>query len=175
LVLSIEPTEQYPLAAKRFCDATKLFIDRTQIKTIMSYANSSVLLGRDRHLTRRFLILAVVIFFASLVLYTSFPVWDGLPFTFLLVVPSIPILAGTLALVSAYLNDGLLVSALIPVMAVLGLELSLGIWLYFDLVPSYTPTGFGFIPILLALAFGIGVGVAAIGASTRHFVTDISS
>jgi hypothetical protein len=141
----------------------------------MSYANSSVLLGRDRHLTRRFLILAAVIFFASLVLYTSFPVWDGLPLTFVVVVPSIPLIAGTLALVSAYLNDGLLVSALIPVMAVLGLELSLGLWLYFNLVPSYTPAGFGFIPILLALAFGIGVGVAAIGASTRRVVTSISS
>ena len=141
----------------------------------MSYANSSVLLGRDRHRTRRFLILAAVIFFASLVVYTSFPVWEGLPFTFLLIVPSIPVIAGAVALVSAYLNDGLLVSALMPVMAVIGLELSLGIWLYFNLVPSYNPAGFGFIPVLLALAFGIGVGVATVGASTRRVVTYISS
>lgn len=141
----------------------------------MSYATSSVLFGRDRHRTRQYLILAAVIFFASLVVYTSFPVYEGLPFTYLVIVPSIPIIAGTLALVSGYLNDGLLVSALMPVMAVLGLELALGIWLYFNLVPSYTPTGFGFIPVFLVVAFGIGVGVAAIGASTRRVVTHISS
>lgn len=141
----------------------------------MSYATSSVLFGRDRHRTRQYLILAAVIFFASLVVYTSFPVYEGLPFTYLVIVPSIPIIAGTLALVSGYLNDGLLVSALMPVMAVLGLELVLGIWLYFNLVPSYTPTGFGFIPVFLVVAFGIGVGVAAIGASTRRVVTHISS
>lgn len=140
----------------------------------MSHASSSVLFGRNRHLARQFLILTVVVFFSSLVLYTSFPVWDGLPFTFLLIVPSIPIIAGTLALVSAYLNDGLLVSALMPVAAVLGLELSLGIWLYFDLVPSYNPASLDFIPILLALAFGIGVVAAVIGASTRRVVTSIS-
>lgn len=140
----------------------------------MSQANASVLIGRDRQLTRQFLILAAVVFFASLLLYTSFPIWDGLPLTFLLVVPSIPIIAGTLALVCAYLNDGLLVSALMPVTAVLGLELSLGIWLYFDLVPSYNPAGFEFIPILLTAAFGIGVGAAVIGASTRRVVTYIS-
>lgn len=139
----------------------------------MSYANTAVLFGRDRHRTRQFLILAAVIFFASLVLYTSFPVYEGLPLTFVVIVPSIPVIAGTVALVSAYLNDGLLVSALIPVAAVLGLELSLGIWLYFNLVPSYNPSGFGFIPMLLALAFGIGVGVAVIGASTRRVVTHI--
>lgn len=141
----------------------------------MSYANSSVLFGRDRHITRQLLILAAVIFFASLVVYTSFPVYERLPLTFVVIVPSIPVIAGTVALVSAYLNDGLLVSALMPVMAVLGLELSLGIWLYFNLVPGYNPAGFVFIPILLALAFGIGVGVAAIGASTRRVVTYISS
>lgn len=141
----------------------------------MSNATSSVLFGRDRHLTRQYLILTAVIFFASFVLYTSFPVYEGLPFTYLVIVPSIPIIAGSLALVSAYLNDGLLVSALMPVMAVLGLELALSIWLYFNLVPSYTPSGFGFIPILLVVAFGIGVGVAAIGASTRRVVTSISS
>lgn len=141
----------------------------------MSYASSPVLFGRDRQLTRQFIILAAVIFVASLVVYTSFPVYERLPFTYLVIVSSIPIIAGTLALVSAYLNDGLLVSALIPVMAVIGLELSLGIWLYFDLVPSYTPSGFGFIPILLVSAFVIGVGVAAIGASTQRVVTYISS
>jgi hypothetical protein len=141
----------------------------------MRYVNSPVLFGRDRYRTRQALILGVVIFFASLVVYTSFPVWDGLPFAFLLVVPSIPVIAGAVALVNAYFNDGLLVSALMPVVAVLGLELSLGIWLYFDLVPSYDPAGFGFIAILLALAFGIGVGVAAVGASTRRVVTYISS
>lgn len=141
----------------------------------MRYANSSVLFGRDRHRTRQVLILAASIFFASLVLYTSFPVYDDFPFAFLVIVPSIPVLAGAVAVVSAYLNDGLLVSAVVPVMAVLGLELSLGIWLYFDLVPSYDPAGFGFVPILLAVAFGIGVGVAAVGASTRRVVTSISS
>ena len=141
----------------------------------MSYANSPVLFGRDRHRTRQVLILAASIFFASLVVYTSFPVYEGLPLTFLVIVPSIPVIAGAVALVSAYLNDGLLVSAIVPVMAVIGMELSLGIWLYFDLVPSYDPAGFGFIPGLLALAFGIGVGVAAVGASTRRVVTYISS
>ncbi|RRJ33102.1 hypothetical protein [Halocatena pleomorpha] len=141
----------------------------------MSYANSSVLFGRDRQLTRRFLVLAAVIFVASFVVYTSFPVYEGLPLTFLLIVPSIPIMAGTLALVSAYLNDGLLVSALLPVMAVLGLELSLGIWLYFDLVPSYDPAGISFVPLLITVAFGIGVGVAAVGAGIRRVVAHISS
>ena len=141
----------------------------------MSYANSSVLFGRDRHLTRQALVLAAVVFFASLVVYTSFPVWDGLSITFVVVVPSVPVIAGAVALVSAYRNDGLLVSALVPVMAVVGLELALGIWLYFDLVPSYDPAGFGFMPILLVLAFGIGVGIAAVGASTRRVVTYISS
>jgi hypothetical protein len=141
----------------------------------MSYANSPVLFGRDRHRTRQALILAAVIFFASLVVYTSFPVYEGLPLTFLVIVPSIPVIAGAVALVSAYLNDGLLVSALVPVMAVIGLELSLGIWLYFDLVPSYDPAGFSFILGLLALAFGIGVGIAAVGASTRRVVTYINS
>jgi hypothetical protein len=141
----------------------------------MSYANSPVLFGRDRHRTRQVLILATIIFLASLVVYTSFPMYAGLPLTFLVIVPSIPVVAGAVALASAYLNDGLLVSALVPVMAVVGLELSLGVWLYFDLVPSYDPAGFGFIPILLALAFGIGVGVAAVGAITRRVVTYISS
>ncbi len=141
----------------------------------MRHASSSALFGRDRHLTRQFLILAAVIFFASLVVYTSFPVYEGLPLAYLLIAPSMPIIAGTLALVSAYLNDGLLVSALMPVMAVLGSELALGIWLYFNIFPAYDPSGFGFIPILLVLAFVIGVGVAAIGASTRRVVTYISS
>ncbi|WP_231190262.1 hypothetical protein [Haladaptatus sp. DYF46] len=141
----------------------------------MSYANSSVLFGRDRHRTRQVLLLATIIFFASLVVYTSFPIYESFPFTFVVVVPSIPVIAGAVALVSAYLNDGLLVSALVPVMAVIGMELSLGIWLYFDLVPSYDPAGFGFIPVLLAVAFGIGIGVAAIGASTRRVVTYINS
>ncbi len=141
----------------------------------MSYVNSSILFGRDRHRTRQYLILAAVIFFASFVVYTSFPVYEGLPFTFLVIVPSVPIIAGTLALVSAYLNDGLIVSALMPVMAVLGLELSLGIWLYFNLVPSYEPAGLSFIPILVIFAFGIGVSVAAVGAGTRRVVTSIRS
>ena len=141
----------------------------------MNITESSILFGRNQHRTRQILTLAAGIFFASLVLYTSFPVYEGLPATFLVIVPSIPIIAGAVALVSAYLNDGLLVSALVPVMAVIGLELSLGIWLYFDLVPSYDPAGFGFIPVLLALAFGIGVCVAAVGASTRRVVTYISS
>ena len=141
----------------------------------MSITESPILFGRNQHRTRQVLIFAVVIFFVSLVLYTSFPVYDGLPVTFLVIVPSISIIAGAVALVSAYLNDGLLVSALVPVMAVIGLEISLGIWLYFDLVPSYDPAGFGFIPGFLALAFGIGVGVAAVGASTRRVVTYISS
>lgn len=141
----------------------------------MSHANSPVLFGRDRGRTRQALILAVAIFFASLVVYTSFPIYDGLPLTFLVIVPSIPVIAGAMAIVSSYLNDGLLVSALIPVMAVIGLELSLGIWLYFDLVPSYDPAGFGFIPILLALAFGIGIGAAVIGASTRRIIAHVSS
>ena len=141
----------------------------------MSYANSPVLFGRNQHRTRQVLVLAAVTFFASLVVYTGFPVYESLPFTFLLIVPSVPLVAGAVALVTAYLNDGLLVSALVPVMAVIGLEISLGIWLYFDLVPSYDPAGFGFIPGLLALAFGIGVGVAAVGATTRRIVTHISS
>jgi hypothetical protein len=137
----------------------------------MSVTASPILFGRDQHRTRQVLILAAIIFFASLVVYTSFPVYEGLPLAFVVIVPSIPVIAGAVALASAYLNDGLLVSALVPVMAVIGMELSLGIWLYFDLVPSYDPAGFGFIPILLALAFGIGVGVAAVGASTRRVVT----
>lgn len=141
----------------------------------MSYANAPILFGRNQHRTRQVLVLAAVTFFASLVVYTGFPVYEGLPFTFLLIVPSIPLLAGAVAIVTAYLNDGLLVSALVPVMAVIGLEFSLGIWLYFDLVPSYDPAGFGFVPTLLALAFGIGVSVAAVGATTRRVVTYISS
>lgn len=118
--------------------------------------------------------LLLLFFITSFVMYTSFPVYDGLPLTFLVIVPSIPVIAGVVTLVSAYRNDGLIVSAVMPVMAVLGLELSLGIWLYFDLVPSNNPTGFGFIPILLAAAFGIGVSIAVIGASTRRVVTSIS-
>ena len=141
----------------------------------MSATASPILFGRNQYRTRQILILAAVTFFGSLVVYTSFPVYEGLPLTFLVIVPSIPVIAGAVTLVSAYLNDGLLVSALVPVMAVIGLELSLGIWLYFGLVPSYDPAGFGFIPILLALAFGIGVGIAAIGASTRRVVTYIGS
>ena len=141
----------------------------------MSITTSPILFGRNQHRTRQILILAVAILLTSLVVYTSFPVYDGLPITFVLILPSIPVIAGSVALVSAYLNDGLLVSALVPVMAVIGLELSLGIWLYFDLVPSYDPTGFGFIPLLLALAFGIGIGVAAVGAGTRRVVTYINS
>ena len=141
----------------------------------MSVTESPVLFGRNQHRTRQVLILAAITFFASLLVYTGFPIYEGVPFTFLLIVPSIPLLAGAVALVTAYLNDGLLVSALVPVMAVIGLELSLGIWLYFDLVPSYDPAGFGFIPGLLALAFGIGVSVAAVGAATRRVVTYVSS
>lgn len=141
----------------------------------MSNVTSSVLFGRDQHLTRLHLILAGVIFFASLALYTSFPVYVGLPLTFVVIVSSIPIIAGAAALISAYLNDGLLVSALIPVMSVLGLEFSLGIWLYFNIVPSYDPSGFGFIPILLIFGFMIGVILATIGASTRRVVTNITS
>lgn len=141
----------------------------------MSVTRSPVLFGRDRHRTRQILILAAITFLASLIVYTGFPVYDGLPFAFLLIIPSIPLLAGTVALVAAYLNDGLLVSALVPVMATVGMELSLGIWLYFDLVPSYDPAGFNFIPGLLVLAFGIGVGVAAVGAGIRRVVTHVSS
>ena len=141
----------------------------------MSITTSPILFGRNQHRTRQVLILAAVVLFASLVVYTIFPIYDGLPLTFLVIVPSIPAIAGAVALVSAYLNDGLLVSALVPVMAVIGLELSLGIWLYFGLVPSYDPAGFGFIPLLLALAFGIGIGVAAVGAGTRRVVTHINS
>lgn len=121
----------------------------------MDYVDS-MLFGRDRHRTRRTLVLAAAVFFASLVLYTSFPIYDGLPVTYLLIVPSVPVLAGAVALISAYRNDGLLASAVVPVMAVLGLELSLALWLSFDLVPSYDPAGFGFVPVLLAAAFGIG-------------------
>jgi hypothetical protein len=141
----------------------------------MSYANSSILFGRDRHRTRQALILAAVVFVASLVVYTSFPIYDDLPLTFVVIIPSIPVFAGAGALVSAYHNDGLLVSAVVPVMAVLGLEVSLAIWLAFDLVPSYDPAGFGFVPGLLVLAFGIGVAVAAVGAGTRRIVTAIGS
>lgn len=141
----------------------------------MSSVSTAVLFGRDRHHTRRTLILAAAVFLASFVLYTSFPLYDGLPLTYLLIIPSIPVLAGAVALISAYRNDGLLVSALVPVMAVLGLELSVALWLAFDLVPSYDPAGFGFVPVLLAAAFGIGVAVAAVGAGTRRVVTAISS
>ena len=141
----------------------------------MSSVSTAVLFGRDRHRTRRTLVLAAAVFLASFVLYTSFPIYDGLPLTYLLIIPSIPVLAGAVALISAYRNDGLLVSALVPVMAVLGLELSVALWLAFDLVPSYDPAGFGFVPVLLAAAFAIGVAVAAVGAGTRRVVTAISS
>ena len=141
----------------------------------MNVTKSPILFGRNRHRTQQVLILAAITFFASLIVYTGFPVYDGLPFAFLLIVPSIPLLAGAAVLVAAYLNDGLLVSALVPVMAVIGMELSLGIWLYFDLVPSYDPAGFGFIPRLLVLAFGIGVGVAVVGAGMRRIVTRVES
>ena len=144
-------------------------------RSVMGVTTSPVLFGRNQHRTRQVLILAAVVLFASLVVYTSFPIYEGLSLTFLVIVPSIPVIAGVVALVSAFLNDGLLVSALVPVMAVIGLELSLGIWLYFGLVPSYDPAGFGFIPLLLALAFGIGIGVAAVGAGTRRVVTHINS
>ena len=140
----------------------------------MGITTSPILFGRNQHCTQQILILAVAVLIASLVVYTSFPIYDGLSL-FVAIVPSIPVIAGAVALFSAYLNDGLLVSALVPVMAVVGLELSLGIWLYFDLVPSYDPAGFGFIPLLLALAFGIGIGAAAVGAGTRRIVTYINS
>lgn len=141
----------------------------------MSYTNSPVLFGRDSQRTRQTLAIAGLVFLASLVLYTSFPVYDGVPYTYLLILPSIPLIAAAMTVASAYRNEGLIVSALIPVMAVFGLELSLGIWLYFNLVPSYDPSGFGFVPLYPIVAFVLGLVLAGGGAAVRRLRHTIRS
>lgn len=135
----------------------------------MSVTRSPVLVGRDQHRSRQFSMLAGAIFLACLVGYTAPVIAGGLPH-FLVIFASIGIVFGV-AVVHAYLNDGLLVTTLLTVAVAFGGLLALQI--ASGVHPVIAPVS----PILvlgLTLEFAcLGLGAFVIGAGTRRVVTYI--
>ncbi|RJT04100.1 hypothetical protein [Halococcus sp. IIIV-5B] len=130
----------------------------------------SVLVGRDRHRSRRFSALAGAFALASTLVYTAI-VLGGLPDTFPFMVGPIVVVLGV-ATVSAYLNDGVLVSGLIT-----------GLFAVGGIVAMHVDAGLGSVsyPVSLAtdlriLAIFVGLGVAGfvVGAVARRIAARIA-
>lgn len=134
----------------------------------MSVTCTPVLVGRDPHRSRQFSILAVAIFLVCLVGYTAPVIGGGLPPS-LGVFASIVIVVGV-AMVHAYLNDGLLVTILLTVaVGVAGIP-ALQIAGSLDPIIEVTPAE----SLAITLWFGgLGLGAFVIGAGTRRVVTYI--
>lgn len=135
----------------------------------MNIASTPVLVGRDSHRSRRFFILAGAIFLACLVGYTAPVISGGLP-SFLAVLASIVIVVGV-AMIHAYLNDGLLVTTLLTVaVGVAGIP---GLHLADSFDPAIEVTPVESLALIVWFA-GLGIGAFVIGAGTRRVVTHIT-
>lgn len=132
----------------------------------MNIIGSPALIGRDQYRSRQFSKLAAVLFLFSAVVYSAV-VLGGLPDTFPFMVGPVVIALGV-ATLNAYLNDGLLVSALMTVAFAFGgiiamlIDASLG-------PISYPITLTGTLSITLFFV-GMGVGAFVIGAGSRRIV-----
>jgi hypothetical protein len=134
----------------------------------MDVTRTPVLVGRDQHRSRQFSLLAGAIFLACFVGYTALLIVGRLP-VFLIGVASIGIVFGV-AVVHAYLNDGLLVTTLmtvaVGVAGVLALQIAASIYSFIELTPSES------LGITLEFA-ALGLGAFVIGTGTRRVVTYI--
>ncbi|WP_160135593.1 hypothetical protein [Halococcus salsus] len=141
----------------------------------MSVKDSSILFGRDRHRSRQFLSLAAAVCFGSLAFYGVASI-DAVPFLWQLVYVPVLIAVGG-AVVNAYLNDGLFVSALNTAGIALAVVLAHVITavLTRGLSAILSPfTGFpggGFYLSLTVVLLGVGAVAFVIGAGTRRIVT----
>lgn len=130
----------------------------------------SVLVGRDQRRSRRFSALAGAFALASTLVYTAI-VLGGLPDTFPFMVGPIVVVLGA-ATVSAYLNDGVLVSGLIT-----------GLFAVGGIVAMHVDAGLGPVsyPVslttdlrILAIFVGLGVAGSVVGAVARRVVARIA-
>ncbi|WP_248910718.1 hypothetical protein [Halocatena marina] len=143
----------------------------------MSVKDSSMLFGRDLHRSRQFLSLAAAVCFGSLALYGVASI-DAVPFLWQLMYVPVLIAVGG-AVVNAYLNDGLLVSALSTTGIALAVALAHVITTVITqglsaiLSPFTEFPGGGFYLTLTVVLFGVGVGAFVIGAGTRRIITSL--
>ena len=135
----------------------------------MSVTSTSILFGRDQHRSRQFLILAAAIFLVSIAFYGGVAI-DAIPFIWQLAYVPVLIAVGG-AMVNAYLNGGLLVSAMNTVGIALAVVLTHGISAI--LFPSSYHPGVAFYLVFTVIFLGIGVGAFVVGAGTRRVVTFI--
>jgi hypothetical protein len=133
----------------------------------MSVTRTPVLVGRDQHRSRQFAMLAVGIFLACSMGYTVPVIVGWNPLFYLGVVASFVIVVGV-AIVHAYLNDGLLVTTLLTgAVGAAGIPAQ-QLATRLDPVIAVTPVE----SLVLTLWFGgLGLGAFVIGAGTRRVVT----
>ncbi|MFH5800999.1 hypothetical protein [Haladaptatus sp. CMAA 1911] len=135
----------------------------------MSTNVSSILVGRNQHRSRQFSVLGGAFGLGSALAYTAI-VLGGLPDTFPFMIGPVAVVLGV-ATISAFLNDGLLVSGLITGMFALGgvvamhIDASLG--------PVSYPVSLATDIRIIAIFVGLGIGGFVIGAVTRRAITHI--
>lgn len=135
----------------------------------MGITASPVLFGHNQHRSRQFSIIAVAIFLLYSMVYTAPVIGDKIP-SFQVLYITIAIAFGV-AIVNAYLNDGLLVSTLIT--GAVGVGGLLAMYIGASLGPVTYSTA-PYVPVLIIGIFvGVGVGAFIIGAGTRRVVTYI--
>lgn len=133
----------------------------------MAVTGSHILFGRNQHRTRQFSVLAVGLFFLTSVFYAAM-IFNAIPFIWQLVYVPVLIAVGG-AVANAYLNGGLLVSALCTVGIALAVVFTHGINAIVG-SSTYFPSEVYYLSITVIL-FGIGVGAFVVGAGTRRVVT----
>ena len=136
----------------------------------MSATVSSVLIGRNQRRSRQLSALGGAFGVGSALAYTAI-VLGGLPDTFPFMIGPVVVVLGV-ATVSAYLNDGLLVSGLMTGMFALGGVLAMHIDANLGSV-SY-PVSLATDMRILAIFIGLGVGGFVIGAAMWRIVTHVA-
>ncbi|WP_160135747.1 hypothetical protein [Halococcus salsus] len=132
----------------------------------MSATQSAVLFGRERHRSRQFIGFAAAMFVLTAVFFGGM-MTGTLPFIWPLVY--LPVLIGIIAaLVNAYLNSGLVVSALNTVVIAGAMVLTHG--LRAVLSPSWPMIGWSWYLWVGAVLLGVGISAFVLGAGMRRLV-----
>ena len=132
----------------------------------MSTTQSVVLFGRERHRSRQFIGFAVAMFVVTAA-FLGGMMTGMLPFIWPLVY--LPAIIGIgAAMVNAYLNSGLIVSALNTVVIAGAMVLTHGIRAV--LSPSWPMIGWSWYLWVAVTLLGVGIGAFVLGAGLRRLV-----
>ena len=132
----------------------------------MSATQSAVLFGRERHRSQQFIGFAAAMFVLTAA-FLGGMMTGMLPFIWPLVY--LPALIGVVAaLVNAYVNSGLVVSAMNTVAIAGAVAVTHGTRAL--LSPSWPMTGWSWYLWVAVVLLGVGIGAFVLGAGMRRFV-----